>query len=503
MPNLLNALRAMLRLSDRLRAFLLLSLVIPILLLTGFGAYAVVRDGYLWQALGLCAAVCALAGLPLLRRRPKAAPAMRAPDPALFELRDAPPYWTPLDREICARMLPELHAVLAQSPAWKTLPDHGLALARRVAQRYRPDHAEAHWAVTPIEALAVTEALSRRYRHWLQEYVPGAQHLHVAQWMWLDAQVGRLGPLVKLYGVYRKVRMFSPEGFLAEVRSRLLDKMFEGVHDDVQLRLKTLLLRDAVYAAIDLYGGHYRHAHAPLEPRRITAHDAQHLAAAPEPVRICLVGQPGAGKSSIVNALVGSLRAEVSMPPCTDHKQVYTCAHNGQDTLHLIDLPGLTAQTAPAILTEITQCDLVVWALQANQPARALDVDLRERLRQWHARTPQRQPPVLLGVLTHADRLAHPGAQDDPQALAHEALAYTRALMAVDAMLALSLAQDAHAGAFPALFPITRLQDALQLAYEDALNVQLNRRRLQANAFSARREFQRALHVGKALFQRA
>jgi len=512
-----NRWRVVLRLSDRLQAFLLASVIIPVLLLAGYGVFAVVRDGHVWQALALSAVACVLAGLPLLwRQRAQAAPAMTAPDPALFAARDTPSYWTPHDRQTCAHMMSELQAVLAQNPGWKTLPDHGLALARRVALHYHKDHDQAHWAVTPIEILAVTETLSRRYRHGLQTYVPGVERVHIAQWMWLDAQVGRFSPLVKLYGVYRRVRLLSPEGWLAELRSHFLDKMFAGVGDEVQQRLKTILLRDAVYAAIDLYGGHYRHVDTPLAPETTAARDAQHLAATPEPVRICLIGQTGAGKSAIVNALIGSLRAEVSLLPSTDRQQVYECAHDGEQILRLIDLPGLTPQTAPDLLQDMTQCDLVLWALQANQPARALDVDLREQLRQWAARTPQRQPPVLLGVLTQVDQLVHPGVREDARVLVQAALAHVQDLMALDAMLALSLATDAEprpagaASVFDALpdtlareFPLAGLQDALQQHYAAAVNVQLNRRRLQTSAFSAKREFQRAVQVGKALFNRA
>jgi len=511
MQRFLTRLRAALRVSERLQAYLILSVVVPILLLAGFGLFAVVRDGYVWHALGISAAVCVAAGLPmLLRRNPPSAPAMAAPDPILFELRDAPDYWTPLDRQTCTHMLPELHAVLAQNPGWKTLPDHGLVLARRVALHYHQNHAQAQWAVTPIEVLAAAETLSRRYRRWLQEYVPGVERLHVAHWLWLDAQTSRLEPLVKLYGVYRKVRLLSPEGLLAELRSQFLDRMFAGVGDDVQLRLKTLLLRDAVYAAIDLYGGHYRHVDASLEESRAAASDARQRAAALEPVRICLIGQTGAGKSAILNALIGSLHAEVSLLPSTDRKTVYECTLAGEQLLRLVDLPGLTTQTARDLLVEATQSDLVLWALQADQPARALDVDFREQLRQWYARTPQRKPPVLLGVLTQVDKLAHPGAQDDPQALVEEALDYNRAFMALDDMLALSLVENAHPSpggatrAFPnvfsGLFPVSRLQDALQRHYANALHVQLNRRRLESGAFSIRRESERVLQLGKALF---
>jgi len=506
MPKFLNRLRTALRISERLQAYLMLSVVVPVLLLAGFGLFAVVRDGYIWHALGISAAVCAAAGLPmLLRRKPQSAPAMAAPDPDFFELCDAPGYWTPLDRQTCTHMLPELHAVLAQNPDWKTLPDHGLALARRVALHYHQNHVQAHWAVTPIEVLAAAETLSRRYRRWLQEYVPGVERLHVAHWLWLDAQASRLGPLVKLYSVYRKVRLLSPEGLLAELRSQFLDRMFDGVGDDVQLRLKTLLLRDAVYAAIDLYGGHYRHVDTHLAESRAAASDARQRAAALEPVRMCLIGQTGAGKSSIINALIGSLRAEVSLLPSTDHKMVYACTLKGEQLLRLVDLPGLTTQTATDLLEDATQSDLVLWALQADQPARALDVDLRAQLRQWYAHAPQRKPPVLLGVLTQADKLA-PSMPDDPQALVEEALDYTRTLMALDDMLALSLAQDPSScrdpEAFSGLYSVSRLQEALQRHYAEALQVQLNRRRLQAREFSIRRESGRVLQLGKALFNK-
>jgi len=155
------------------------------------------------------------------------------------------------------------------------------------------------------------------------------------------------------------------------------------------------------------------------------------------------------------------------------------------------------------LLQEMTQSDVVLWVLQSNQPARALDVDLRAQLRAWCAREPQRQPPVLIGVLSQVDRLTHHSTHtpDDGQALIEEALAYVRGQMALDDMVGLSLpvGDTPHATAQP--FPIHALRAALQHHHERALNVQLNRRRLDAQTFSARRELQRAVNTGKALLR--
>jgi len=187
------------------------------------------------------------------------------------------------------------------------------------------------------------------------------------------------------------------------------------------------------------------------------------------------------------------------MLPSTAEPQVYEATLDEQHTLRLIDLPGITAKTAPMLLQEMTQSDLVLWVLQANQPARALDVDLRTQVRAWCERQTQRQPPVLLGVLSQVDRLVR--AQDDAQALVEESLAHAREQMALDDIVALALPVDAHPHAAAQAFPLRAVRAALQHHHARALNVQLNRRRLHAQEFSARRELQRAVNTGKALLR--
>ena len=64
----------------------------------------------------------------------------------------------------------------------------------------------------------------------------------------------------------------------------------------------------------------------------------------------------GAGKSSVVNALLGGMRAEVSALPATDRGQVYECEVEGMPVLRLVDLPGLNGDpaTEQRLFEEIT-----------------------------------------------------------------------------------------------------------------------------------------------------
>ena len=79
--------------------------------------------------------------------------------------------------------------------------------------------------------------------------------------------------------------------------------MTKGFVDDMQLKAKEALLDEVAAVAIDLYSGRFSLEEDDLQVSNASESDEEHFAVALEPIRIVIVGQIGAGKSSIVNIL--------------------------------------------------------------------------------------------------------------------------------------------------------------------------------------------------------
>ncbi|WP_263261483.1 GTPase [Pseudomonas sp. RIT-PI-S] len=509
MKRTFSGLAALTRLSDRVMPYALLSVVLPVLVLAGFGLYAVLRYGYILHLILTLLACTLLTSLGLLIARKRFSQRV---GPAVQEALEATPrtpdYWRAKDREVQQALIPELCELVATDFPWQALPQTGLAVVRLVAARYDERSSRAHWAFTAPELLAIVEQVSRRYRRVLKAHVPGVEHLRLSTLLSLNEQVERYGPLArKVFNLYRAARLISPQGLVAEALTQIRGEVFSGLSDELQNRLKYLLLMEVLRAAIDLYGGHFRLDDDQLQKARVTTRDDQRKAPPLDPVRICLLGQVGAGKSSLINALTGSLNAEVSALPATDGAAVYEYAIEGAPNIRLVDLPGLdgSEDVDTLVFKEVRECDLLLWALKTNQPARALDRQFREKLKLWFARPEnlEHEPPAILAVLTQADRLLPGGSWpadftfgDGSKAAraVQEAAAYNSQLLDLPELVAIALPPGQSA------FGLAELQQRLQALYAKAVNVQLNRRRREAGEFSISREMERIKRGAKGVF---
>jgi len=501
-------LRFLLALTDRWKGMALLSGAVPLLVLAGFGAYAIIRHGYWLPFLLTLTAATGVLLVPAVWRRLRARPASsqtqrpRLESTAFEKLdREAPAHWTETDKQVLAEIRPQLPAMIQQTPDWEGLPRAGLALMRRTAACYHQGKEHAEWAFSPTELLAVTEHASRRYRQILKDNIPFIENIKVRHLLWLHRHGEYADYANKAYQIYRKARMVTPEGMIAEMRSLMTDPWFDKLTDDLQQKIKFLLLQETLHIAIDLYGGHFRFDDDELDLSHAGRQDQNRVAEALEPVRIALLGQVSAGKSSIINLLIDQTRAEVSALPSTDGATVYPFNVDGEPLFNLVDLPGLNGEpaTEKILLRQITQSDIVLWVLKASQPARKLDQQFKARLDRWFeaGNHTMRRPPLIIGILNQVDRLgdAHDwqppydlastgveaGGDDGggaKAALIREALAYNQEILQLDSLLPLSIAPGKPH------FNVAALVAAVHEAYDDALQVQLNRRRREAGEIS-------------------
>jgi predicted GTPase len=129
-------------------------------------------------------------------------------------------------------------------------------------------------------------------------------------------------------------------------------------------------------------------------------------------VTLTIVGQVKAGKSSLVNALLGEQRAKTDVLPATAEVTRYQLnLADGSTHLALLDTVGY-GHTGPRedqlkVTRESAQhSDLLILATHARNPARQADVDLLKHLQAWFAERPDLKMPPVVAVLTQIDLLS-------------------------------------------------------------------------------------------------
>ena len=390
-----------------LRALLL---VAPTLALIPLGVLWLRDRGIAFEyvAVGAVAALLAIAATRLWR-----------PDLPEVPARPSPPGASPGEREARARLATLASSVgpgdIGSAEAARRLAERAV---REVASAFHPGAADPVLRVTLPELLLVVERTSRDMRRQLLAEVPVLRDLRielVAGGMTYSASAQAWFNAATY--AYRTGRfLMNPVIALASEAQRLvLGAVTIGLGDLARIRIGQILVRETGEAAIRLYSGSCRLDAA--EEAAAAARDAAAAAPAPPPLttplRVTVVGQLNAGKSSLVNALAGEVRspAEAGLhTPKAFHARVDDPALG---LLILTDTPGFAAGGEPEIGHLLT-ADLVVWAVALHRADRGADLAALAALRRWSAAHPARPLPPLVFAPTHADRLDPPGEWRPP-----------------------------------------------------------------------------------------
>jgi predicted GTPase len=344
----------------------------------------------------------------------------RAAPPPLVE---PDPNWPPLGMEAWQGV-----EALAEGIAAENLPldqpEKCWEIVRRVveavARHYHPGSADP-WLETPFpHVMRVVELAARDLRRATMGYVPGAHILTMRDWRRLWQLAGRATRWYNhLYLWYRIISPLvnTPAALFREGR----DLMFGKLRDESAGALKHwavgFFVRRVGYYAIQLYGGQLLldDAEPADAPGRQSQKDAatagkRDAALDAEPLRILVVGQTKAGKSSLINALFGEYRAATDVVPRTQNVEPYVLNRDGLPQAAIVlDTAGYDQAGPEQLLDELRKpllgCDLILCACSATTAARNADRSFLDAVRDRFQRDVERHVPVILAVVTKIDQL--------------------------------------------------------------------------------------------------
>ena len=409
------------------------------------------------------------------RRQPRTPPARE------MESRAADPEWSPREVAAYTRAQGLIGERLTVPLPWDALAPEALAVVELVAADLSGGKRTALDFTVP-EALLLIDRVSLRYREFLRRHVPFSDQLSVRALYWLwRRQDKALAAWETGFLAYRGVRLvLNPAvGLLREVERAITSGMQDKLTDQFMRDAQAILLEEVAQAAVDLYSGRLRFSEAELMQIELASEmrDRAQLAQEDDPVRILVVGQVSAGKSSLINALLGHAGAETDMAPTTDRLTAHELVIDDIPA-RLVDTMGLdgSGKALERLAAEMAEADLIVWALRASRPGRGPDVALLARFDAIFTTDPTRRRPPVLFVAAAADTLL-PGWPYAENRLPHAAqIRLGQAMAAMAADMGAGAVIPVSAG--PPEWNIDTLHDALADALPEALMTQRNRRRV-------------------------
>ncbi len=283
-------------------------------------------------------------------------------------------------------------------------------LVTEIARHYNGESPEATYDVTLPELLLLAERAARTARAAALANVPGVRALKFGHLLWLNRQISEHGAAIgqvfdKAEWAWRLFRFVKDpaSGAVGEIGRYLLGGSYGVLSSRIRASLTALLLRETGRAAIDLYSGRLK-----LTTAEIAAADGTDRAPRDDlgPVRIALIGQVNAGKSSLFNALAGQVHREIGIDVSRQKPGEIAIAHSGKPEIVLRETRGLSDDATASIVDDAFGADLVVWVASAIQPARAIDVAALGAIRAALAAEPSRKAPPFVLALTHIDVLS-------------------------------------------------------------------------------------------------
>lgn len=401
----------------------------PVLILVGFGIYFLWISGLWFWAWWPLTGSIALAYF--LGWRWQAKQKLLKVD---FD--DAPLHLTERDRKAWNLVEARAKRAAAQPPnqlvSFPFYVETAQAMALELAQFYHPRTKDPISSLTIPELLAVVELAAHDLAEMVDEYLPGG-HLVTINDMRNFKKLADWYPTASnitwiISGIFAPfstaVRYFAVKAGLSKPWQMLQENMVLWFYTAYVHRLGTHLIE---LNSGRLRIGAKRYLELQKDNRLATppgtdtgpgadvppvAEPPPEPMAPPKSVAFAFTGQTNAGKSSLINALLGEQKALTDLLPATEDTQGFSLQPPGIPTpLQLLDtvgygVKGLTSVQLRSIEKAARQCDVLILVVHARNPARQSDLDMLQKLREYFEGHPDLRPPPILAVMTHIDLLS-------------------------------------------------------------------------------------------------
>jgi GTP-binding protein EngB required for normal cell division len=295
----------------------------------------------------------------------------------------------------------------------KTLRTVVMEVLDAVGQQYFPGVERPASRVPIAHIAAMVELVARDFRLAWVENVPNGNTITSDQLQrWKEK--GKLGwQIGKLFWQLNRVwRLFIRPGsaLLQELHDHAGQNVAAKSVDAWKLWAVDYCVTKIGDYAIQLYSGEFL-LQEEAKPR--VSPPVERTLFDEEPLQVLVVGQVSAGKSSLINALLGKQQAPVDALPATDHVDLYECQPGGLPPMILRDTPGYGAagddhDAFSVLQREIDETDVLLFVCSSRSAARQADRELLGKIHVWFLEHPKRILPPIIYVLTHIDTIAPP-----------------------------------------------------------------------------------------------
>ena len=411
---------------DRRNIVIVALCAVPVLVSLGFGVYAMWITGF-WKILFWVFPACWFLAWLLGKLLP------RREEVSELAALTLPQHATHRDQAAAGIVRKYQEAFASTDPSKLLDPQHYVgeiqAMAREMAVFYRDAAADQD----PMDSLTLVE-LSGAIRLAVDDMeeivlttVPGSQVLTVGQWKRVAKSPEWIRNTSNLY--WAASILLNPLNLVRYGASQVTSKpVLARLQTELVGTLYMRFIRQSGFYLIEMYSGRLR-AGATEYRQGLESRATDPIASLD--LTIAVLGQSGAGKSSLINALVPTANAKTGRLPETQtvesHQWEMSDPETGEtSTLSVLDTPGYGAirqstlfskasrvskatRASKAIETEIhkaiDQGDVILLVLDAHCPAKDLDLEMVRSIHKFAATSRNRKQSPIVAVLTHVDLL--------------------------------------------------------------------------------------------------
>ena len=294
-------------------------------------------------------------------------------------------------------------------------------MGQELAAYYHPTAKDPVGNLTVPEILAVVELASHDLAEMVDRYLPGGHLLTINDWKRARKAVDWYQSASNVYWVVSALISPINTGLRYAATQMGLTTPLQMLQENLLLWFYTAFLQRLGTYLIELNSGRlsvgatrYRQLveRASGDGAKAAGAPAADAADQVRQVTVTLVGQVKAGKSSMVNALLGEQRARTDVLPATDEITRYEFKPPDVPTqLILQDTVGYGREGPRTDQIRATRqaaqdSDLLLLVVHARNPARQADVEMFKALHSWFASHPDLKRPPIIVVATHIDLLS-------------------------------------------------------------------------------------------------